>query len=89
MQKNEHGRERPADEQVSAAPISAESPGLGPFISAVGECAELLASLKERVDDHLGISPDSVTWGHVADARRILLHLRQAAFVAGVGEEPA
>lgn len=85
MQTNEHGWERPADEQASA---TAESPELGPFISAVGECAEILARLKERVDDHLGVSPDSVTWGHVADAARILSHLRHAAFAAGVGEEP-
>ena len=65
-----------------------ESLALGPFILAVGECAELLARIRERLDEHLGVSSDDVTWGHVADADRLHYHLRHAAFVAGAGEEP-
>ena len=40
-------------------------------------------------DKGMGVSPDDATWGHAADADRLLNLLRQAAFAAGAGEEPA
>lgn len=58
------------------------------FASAVEESRSLLEALTEHVEDHLGLGPDEVHWGHVADAGRLLLHLRQAAFAAGIGDEP-
>lgn len=60
----------------------------GPFSLALDECSAILARIRERVDDHLGVSPSRVSWGHVGDADRLLWHLRRAAFAAGVGEEP-
>ncbi len=88
MDDNEQGRDRPDIDDESGTDAE-ESLALEPFILAIGDCATLVARLKERLDDHLGVSPDDVTWGHVADADRLLYHLRQAAFAAGVGEEPA
>lgn len=89
MDTNETDRDRPADENTHDEADAEESPALSPFILAVGECAELLALIRERLDDHLGVSPEDVTWGNVADADRLLDHLRHAAFGASVGEEPA
>ena len=60
----------------------------GTFAMTVEECRLVLERLTERVEDHLGFGPDEITWGHVADADRVLYYLRHAAFVAGVGEEP-
>ena len=88
MDTDDKGRERPAIDDDGAG-AAAENPALGPFVLAIGECAELLARLRERVDDHLGVPPDGVAWGHVADADRLLLHLRHAAFAADVLGEPA
>lgn len=65
-----------------------QSRAIGAFAGLVEECRVLLADLVERVDDHLGLSPDDVLWGHVADAERLLEHLREAAFVAGFQDEP-
>lgn len=61
----------------------------GTFAMTVEECRLILERLTERVDDHLGFGPDEILWGHVADADRVLYHLRHAAIVAGLGEEPA
>ena len=88
MDTNEPDRERSTDEHTDNEANAEESLALGPFVLAVGECAALLARIRERVDDHLRVSPEDVTWGHVADADRLLYHLRHAAFAAGSGEEP-
>lgn len=65
-----------------------EGSSVSSFASAVEECRVLLEALTERVEDHLGLGPEEVRWGHVADAGRLLLHLRHAAFAAGIREEP-
>ena len=89
MDNNEPDRERPdIDHDEHNAEAEEESLALGTFILAIGDCAGLLSRIRERVDDHLRIAPNEVTWGHVADADRLLHHLRQAAFVARIGEEP-
>ena len=88
MDTNEQDQDQPTDQPNHDEADAQENPALGPFILAVGECAELLTRIKERVDDHLGVAPDAVNWGHVADADRLLYHLRHAAFVAGAGGEP-
>jgi hypothetical protein len=80
MEEHDEERTRPSDETSLAT---------GPFSAALDECSAVLSKIKERVDDHLGVSPDEVTWGHVADADRLLLHLRHAAFAADVLGEPA
>lgn len=89
MDTNETGRDRPEIDDDAGETDAEESPALGPFILTVGECVELLARVRERLDEHLGVSPDDVTWGHVADADRLLHHLRHAAFAAGVLGESA
>ena len=69
-------------------PADSTSP-VGTYAMTVEECRVIVERLRDAVADHLGHSSDEVTWGHVADADRVLYHLRHAAFVAGVGEEPA
>lgn len=61
---------------------------VGRFAALVEECRTLLVDLGEAVDDHLALSPEQVLWGHVADADRLLGHLRAAALVAGLQDEP-
>lgn len=88
MDTNETDRNGTGDGRDRDDPGAQESPALGPFVHAVGECAELLARIKERVDDHLGVSPEDVALGHAEDAQRLAHRLRHAAFAAGIGEEP-
>jgi hypothetical protein len=50
---------------------------LAEFMSAVEEIRNALAGLQSEADDHLGVDPDAVNWGHVGDAKHILAALRE------------
>ncbi len=49
----------------------------GAFAAAVEEIREVTGKILEAADDHLGVDPDNVHWGHVGDANRILAALRE------------
>ena len=49
------------------------------FIERLGSARELLAMLARHVDDHLGVAPDELHWGHVGDAGRLVEVLKEAA----------
>lgn len=38
------------------------------FVRHIGEAAARLIELHNFVDDHMGVSPDDVTWANVGDA---------------------
>ena len=52
------------------------------FAAAVAEIVETLYSLRSEADDHFGVDPDHVNWGHVGDANRILAALRETLAIA-------
>ena len=56
------------------------------FLARIFEARELLDQLGEHIDDHLGIDPESLHWGHVGDAGRVVELLRQAAELCGLSK---
>ena len=58
------------------------------YIGSIGEIAILLEGLKGYVvDNHMGIAPEDVNWGHAGSARRLLALLNEAAAFAGIRHE--
>lgn len=49
------------------------------FIANIDEAKALLALISEHLEDHMGADPEKVHWGHVGDASRIKLALREIA----------
>ena len=46
---------------------TAKPTALDSVIAKAGEFDVLLQRLQQMRDDHFGVSPDEVTWGHVGD----------------------
>ena len=51
--------------------------GLDTFVGNLTEISAILARLQSAIDDHLGIAPESVNWGHVGDTAQIASQLRE------------
>ena len=49
------------------------------FIERLGSARELLAMLTRHVEDHMGVDPDELHWGHVGDAGHLVELLKEAA----------
>lgn len=54
------------------------------FVGHVGRATELLAALQEHLDDHMGVSPDGVHWGHVGSACKAVQDLEELCRFLGV-----
>lgn len=50
---------------------------LNAFADNMAEITVLLARLQSAADDHLGVAPEDVRWGHVADTGLIASQLRE------------
>jgi len=50
---------------------------LDTFVGNLTEISAILARLQSAVDDHMGIAPESVNWGHVGDTAQIASQLRE------------
>lgn len=50
---------------------------LDAFVGNITEIGAILARLQSAVDDHLGIVPENVSWGHVGDTAQIASQLRE------------
>ena len=50
---------------------------LDTFVGNLTEISAILARLQSAVDDHLGIAPENVNWGHVGDTAQIASQLRE------------
>ena len=50
---------------------------LDTFVGNLTEISAILACLQSAIDDHLGIAPESVNWGHVGDTAQIASQLRE------------
>ena len=49
------------------------------FLHNVGSARELLAMLTRHVEDHMGVDPEELHWGHVGDASHLVELLKEAA----------
>ena len=49
---------------------------LDAFVGNLTEISAILARLQSAVDDHMGIAPENVNWGHVGDTAQIASQLR-------------
>ena len=50
---------------------------LDAFVGNLTEISAILARLQSAVEDHLGIAPENVSWGHVGDTAQITSQLRE------------
>ena len=50
---------------------------LGRFMGTIAEINERLSELREFADDHMGLNPDEINWGHVGTAERFLKGLTE------------
>lgn len=41
------------------------------LVGVMGQCREHLLQIEGEVDDHMGVSPEMVTWATVGDAQRL------------------
>ena len=57
--------------------LTAKPTPLESFIAKAGEFNDLLERLQQMRDDHFGVSPDAVTWGHVGDVTRYVTALKE------------
>ena len=53
------------------------------FVYHTERVATLLAKLQHATDDHFGVAPDSIHWGHIGQVQRIQYLLEQAVYMAG------
>ncbi len=61
---------------------------LDSFVGSVGEIAVLLNKLQGAVaDNHMGVAPETVNWGHAGTAQHILEMLNEVAAAAGIRSE--
>lgn len=54
------------------------------FMVAVNAISDKLELLSEYMDDHMGVSPEEIHWGHVGSANHILEKLNEIIEFAGI-----
>lgn len=52
---------------------------VGTFIRNINEARDLVAMIQAHLDEHMGVDPDAVHWGHVGDAGRTVVSLKEIA----------
>ena len=57
---------------------------LAAFVASKLEIDELLAKLADKSEDHFGVTPDEIHWGHVGSLNHITAQLREIAAFVGV-----
>jgi len=61
---------------------------LDSFTGTVGEISVLMNKLQEAVvNNHMGVAPEAVNWGHAGTAQHILEMLNEVAAAAGIRSE--
>lgn len=57
------------------------------FMARVAEARELLSTIQAHVDDHFGVDPEDVHWGHVAEAGDVAQRLQVIVGDLEVGKQ--
>ncbi len=47
------------------------------FIGIISEINDRLDELKAYAEDHMGVDPDTLNWGHVSSAQQLLAKLTE------------
>jgi hypothetical protein len=72
--------------RISKSNTSSRQDALAAFVARKAEIDTMLARLQALSDDHFGLGPDEVTWGHVAlldDYAGLLKRITERAFKEG------
>jgi len=59
---------------------------LSAYAAALAEMRETIALLTAHADDHLGVAPEDVHWGHVGSANHVNEQLAEIAVFLGLRE---
>jgi len=59
---------------------------LSAYAAALAEMRETIALLTAHADDHLGVAPEDVHWGHVGSANHVNEQLAEIAGFLGLRE---
>ena len=59
----------------------------GAFIGNLALAGQLLDAIKAHLDDHMGVAPEEVHWGHVGSAGKAREDLEELACFLEVGPE--
>jgi hypothetical protein len=59
---------------------------LSAYVAAIAEIRENLALLTDHADDHFGVAPDDVNWGHVGNTSYVNERLNEIAGFLGLRE---
>jgi beta-mannanase len=59
--------------------LGSQEKALSAFIGTMGEVKEQLDELNAYFEDHMGVSPDEINWGHVGSATYFLTELAELA----------
>jgi len=60
---------------------------LSAYVVALSEMRETLTALLDHTDDHMGISPENINWGHVGNASYVNSQLAEIAAFLGLREQ--
>ena len=57
---------------------------LDAYIAAHATAADLIADITEALDEHHGVSPEAINWGHTGDVNAVIAQLKQVRdFISG------
>ena len=62
---------------MTQTPKKTHEKALDHFLGTVDEIHTLLELIGEANDEHYGLTPDEIHWGHVGDAKRIYSGLKE------------
>ena len=72
---------------ISTTRRTANDQTLAAFVTRKAEIDAMLERLAAFSDDHFGVAPEDVHWGHVGDLGHVIERLRQASdFIFQEGE---
>lgn len=64
--------------------MSANDKAVNAFVGNVSKAVALLEALKAHFDDHMGVGPDEVHWGHVGTAGKACEDLEELCRFVGL-----
>ena len=66
---------------------STKETALSAYAAALAEMRETIALLTAHADDHLGVAPEDVHWGHVGNTSYVNERLAEIAGFLGLREQ--
>jgi hypothetical protein len=57
------------------------------FVGKLAEARKLMERIEKHLDDHMGVPPEEINWGHHGDACRIVHLLKEITEACGLTGE--